>query len=101
MSEEAMHKAIALSERYLDGRGLLIKNAKDFESNGRLPRGGRSRSTPNTVLSIEAPKDPRKLFIGNLTFDTTEEKLEKLFSKFGKIESLRISCFEDSGRCKG
>lgn len=35
-------------------------------------------------------KNPRWLFIDNLSFDATEEDLEAYFERYGDIESVRI-----------
>lgn len=43
----------------------------------------------------------KKLYIGNLNFDVTEDELEKGFSKFGEISSVTIIKDSASGRSKG
>jgi len=43
----------------------------------------------------------KKLYIGNLSFDVTEDELEKSFSKFGEITSVTIIKDSVSGRSKG
>jgi len=42
-----------------------------------------------------------KLYIGSLSYDTTQEGLEKLFSEAGKVESAAIITDKFSGRSKG
>lgn len=42
-----------------------------------------------------------KLYVGNLSYNTTEEGLEKKFSEFGSIESVNVIIDRDSGRSKG
>ncbi len=42
-----------------------------------------------------------KLYIGNLSFDVTEEALKKAFSEFGSIEEAIIITDKFSGRSKG
>ncbi|MDD3661942.1 MAG: RNA-binding protein [Candidatus Dojkabacteria bacterium] len=32
--------------------------------------------------------DPKKLFVGNLSYSTTQEALEELFSQYGEIENI-------------
>ena len=41
------------------------------------------------------------MFLGNLSFDTTEESIKHHFEKCGAIESVKVATFEDSGKCKG
>ena len=43
----------------------------------------------------------KKLYIGNLSFDITDEELEKNFSQFGEIVSAVIIKDPVSGRSKG
>lgn len=42
-----------------------------------------------------------KLYVGNLTFDTTEEDLKELFGKIGAVQSVTLIKDRDSGRSKG
>ena len=42
-----------------------------------------------------------KLYIGSLSYDTTQESLEKLFSEAGKVESAAVITDKFSGRSKG
>ncbi len=43
----------------------------------------------------------KKLFIGNLSSDTSEQELQALFSEFGTVRSSRLVTDVFSGRCKG
>lgn len=43
----------------------------------------------------------KKVYAGNLSFITTEETLQKVFSIFGKIESVSIIKDKISGNSKG
>ena len=42
-----------------------------------------------------------KLYVGGLSFDTTEDKLKEAFAKFGTVESATVIRDRDSGRSKG
>jgi cold-inducible RNA-binding protein len=42
-----------------------------------------------------------KIYIGNLSFDTTEEELREEFTPFGKVESVAIPTDKYSGRPRG
>jgi RNA recognition motif-containing protein len=42
-----------------------------------------------------------KIYVGNLSFDVTEEELRTEFATFGKVESVSIIKDKYSGRAKG
>lgn len=42
-----------------------------------------------------------KIYVGNLSYDTTEEQLSKLFSEHGEVESTSLVIDKYSGRSKG
>jgi cold-inducible RNA-binding protein len=42
-----------------------------------------------------------KLFIGNLSADTTGDELRALFSEMGEVDSCQLITDRDSGRSKG
>ena len=43
----------------------------------------------------------KKLYVGSLSFDTTEDGLRDHFAKAGKVESVSIITDKTSGRPKG
>ena len=43
----------------------------------------------------------RKLYVGNLSYSTTEPTLEAAFSAHGTVESVKLVMDRDSGRSKG
>lgn len=88
-------KAVALSEELLGGRRVLIKNAKSFEGRPLVVK------TENGVKKPEGKPPNKRIFLGNLRFDTTEESLKEHFEKCGPIEQCMVATFEDSGKCKG
>jgi RNA recognition motif-containing protein len=91
-SADAVGKAVELSEQLLVGRRVLIKDNKSFE--------GRPEKTKEESRKDGKPPS-RRVFFGNLAFDTTEESLKQYFEKCGPITSVKVATFEDSGKCKG
>lgn len=88
--QTALNHALELSEKLLAGRRVLIKDAKSFE--GR----------PASKEEVTSGKTPsRKVFVGNLSFDTTTDMLEEHFGVCGPIQKTQVATFEDSGKCKG
>jgi RNA recognition motif-containing protein len=42
-----------------------------------------------------------KLYVGNLSFNTTEQQLESLFAEHGRVESANLVTDRDTGRPRG
>jgi len=42
-----------------------------------------------------------KLYVGNLSYETTGEQLKELFSQFGTVESANVIIEKHTGRSKG
>ena len=43
----------------------------------------------------------KKLFVGSLPSDTTEDSLSELFSQFGTVRSMKLVKDLFTGKCKG
>ena len=43
----------------------------------------------------------KKLYVGNLSFETTETELKDLFAQSGAVDTVRIITDRDTGRSKG
>ncbi|KAL8902137.1 MAG: hypothetical protein Q9207_004856 [Kuettlingeria erythrocarpa] len=98
VSPETVTEALALSEKLLTGRRVLIKDAHNFD--GRPEKT--DDNTQGTAAEKLSGKQPSKrIFVGNLTFDTDKADLEEHFSQCGEVVDVHVATFEDSGKCKG
>ena len=59
-------------------------------------------------IALEVPdynqvkrKMAKKVFVGNLPFQTTDNDLSDLFGQYGEVESVSIITDRDTGRSKG
>lgn len=52
-------------------------------------------------MSRRYKKLSKTLYVGNLSWQTTEEDLQQLFGKEGTIESVRLITDRNTGRSKG
>lgn len=43
----------------------------------------------------------KKLYVGNLSYNTSDHDLENIFSQFGDVASAKVITDRDSGRSKG
>lgn len=109
---DACIAAIALSESDYGGRKLLIKDSKSFEgrpapapaatADGADETKPGSKAGAAAGATAAAPStNTKKIYVGNLPYDATEETLRWQFEKCGTIEWAKVATFEDSGKCKG
>ena len=59
------------------------------------PRGSSSASV-SRVWSTDV-----KIYVGNLSFDSTESEVQDLFSQHGEVEDVAIITDRDTGRSRG
>ncbi|KAF8947634.1 hypothetical protein BGZ47_008401 [Haplosporangium gracile] len=95
-SAEGQEAAIKLSESELDGRKVLIKSSKSYEGRPAVSKAAAQEKSLKQKHAVSPT-----LFIGNLSFQSTREGLQKLFEDCGEIRKVRLATFEDSGKCKG
>ena len=43
----------------------------------------------------------KKLYVGNLSFDATEDELRQVFGQYGTVSSAQIVMDRDTGRSRG
>lgn len=99
---DAAVAAIALSETEWHRRKLLIKDAASYEGRPAVAAAATAAAAAQGDAEAEQPvSTSRKVFVGNLGFQTTEEDVRELFAKCGEIEWVKVATFEDSGKCKG
>ena len=90
---EAVDAAIALSgTKEIDGRTLNLDKSTDAGPNRekRAQAFGDVRSAPSKVL-----------FVGNLSWNTTEDALWDAFSEYGEVSSIRLVTDRETGKPKG
>lgn len=94
-NEGALTEALTLSEKLLTGRRVLIKDSKSFEGRPEKPK-------EDGAAALQPGRPPSKrIFVGNLGFDTTQETLQDHFACCGEILDVHVATFEDTGKCKG
>ena len=90
-SADIVEKALQLSEHLVGGRRVLIKTSKDFQG----------RPEPTSTTSKSSTLTSKRIFVGNLGFDVTQDDLTNHLETCGPISNVHMATFEDSGKCKG
>ncbi|KAG8623982.1 hypothetical protein KVT40_008958 [Elsinoe batatas] len=103
-SAEGVFQALQATESVLDGRNVLIKDANNFSGRPEVvaaPAAGAGDATGKAGHGKEGKPKSKRVFVGNLAFDTTREELEGHFGQAGEVEDAFVATFEDTGKCKG
>ncbi|KAI9040475.1 putative RNA binding protein Rnp24 [Aspergillus affinis] len=95
-TERALKEALGLSEQLVTGRRVLIKDAKSFAGRPEKKEGQQSGAQ---AASGHPPS--KRIFVGNLSFDTTKADIEEHFGQCGTVAHVHVATFQDSGKCKG
>ncbi|KAK6148256.1 hypothetical protein DH2020_019168 [Rehmannia glutinosa] len=85
---EEAEKAVEMFHRYDVGGRLLTVNKA-------APRGSRPERPPRAVETT-----PR-IYVGNLPWSVDDERLEQVFSEYGKVLSARVVSDRETGRSRG
>ncbi|WRT70733.1 uncharacterized protein IL334_007731 [Kwoniella shivajii] len=123
-SPELQALAVGLSEKFFEGRKLLIKKGDDHAPtpNARTPKPLSTKA--EDLGSSSRRPETSSVYMGNLPFDATElairdlvegnaveregieteEGADEIAERGGKksgLKKVRLGAFEDTGRCKG
>ncbi|XP_020111623.1 RNA-binding protein 39-like isoform X2 [Ananas comosus] len=85
--------AIALSGQLLLGQPVMVKPS---EAEKNLVQTNTSGST-GAVGGVAA----RKIYVGNLPVNMTEDQLRQVFEPFGQVELVQLPLDLESGHCRG
>ncbi|KAL4082140.1 hypothetical protein V8B97DRAFT_1927729 [Scleroderma yunnanense] len=93
-SADAIEKALAMDGKEIDGRPIRVDKStppdKKAATEKRAQAFGDQQSPPSSVL-----------FVGNLSFNASEDTLWETFGEHGDVKSVRIPTDRESGRPKG
>jgi len=93
---EAADKAIgALDQTEVDGRTIRVNISRPREDRGSGGGGG-----PGGAFNASGNPEV-KLYVGNLSYDTTEVSLRDAFAAFGTVSDCFVPTDRDSGRPRG
>lgn len=91
---EAVEAALLLNGKEIDGRPVNIDKSEQKDKGAvrekRAEKFGDSASEPSAVL-----------FVGNLSWDCTEDQVWEVFGEHGDVKSVRLPTDRETGRPKG
>ena len=56
---------------------------------------------PSTLFDNDRGNYVKKMFVGGLPLESTEETVTEMFAEFGKVRSIKLAADVFSGKCKG
>ncbi|KAK1300335.1 Polyadenylate-binding protein RBP47C [Acorus calamus] len=86
--------AIALSGQHLFGQPVMVKPSEAEKNLVQSTSGGGSGGLSGAGMA-------RKLYVGNLHFNITEDQLKQVFEPFGPVELVQLPLDPETGQCKG
>jgi len=94
---DVANKAIeAMDQADLDGRSIRVNVSKPREERAPGGGGGGDGGAFNAAGNADV-----KLYVGNISFDTTEDMLRDVFSKYGSVSDCFLPTDRESGRPRG
>ncbi|KAI3981741.1 hypothetical protein MKX01_027726 [Papaver californicum] len=90
-SVEEAEKAVEMFNRHdINGRTLNVNKAS--------PKGSRPERTPR---SFESSSSSLRLYVGNLSWQVDDARLEQVFSEHGKVMDAKVVMDRETGRSRG
>ncbi|KAH9308342.1 hypothetical protein KI387_036253, partial [Taxus chinensis] len=89
--------AIALSGQLLLGQPVMVKPS---EAEKNLVQSSAAVTGPGGMIGPYSG-GARRLYVGNLHFNITEDQLRQVFEPFGSVELVQLPTDPETGQCKG
>jgi len=93
-AEEAIAK---MDQAQLDNRTIRVNESRP---RGEAPPGGASGPGGSGGWNAAGAADV-KLYVGNLSFDTTDESVRGIFEKFGEVSDCFLPTDRETGKVRG
>lgn len=71
-------------------------NGQDLDQNGDQENGANGNND-----GVAVRDDDRKLFVGGLSWETSDKELKEHFGQYGEIESINVKTDPNTGRSRG
>jgi len=94
----SVEKALQFSGKEIDGRPINVDRSTNNKSSGGA---GNTTDARRAAYGDKIGPPSSVLFVGNLSFDATEDSLWNVFAEYGDVKGVRVPTDRDSGRMKG
>jgi nucleolin len=94
----SVEKALQFSGKEIDGRPINVDRSTSNKTSGGT---GNSNDARRAAYGDKTSPPSSVLFVGNLSFDATEDSLWDVFAEYGDVKSVRMPTDRESGRVKG
>jgi nucleolin len=98
--EEAEKALETFNEQPIDGRPVRVSFASDSPPQRQQNAGGFQQQRQQRAPR-EKSEPSSTLFVGNLSFNSTEDSLYQVFSEAGQVTGVRMPTDRETGRLKG
>ncbi|XP_042515479.1 RNA-binding protein 39-like [Macadamia integrifolia] len=95
--------AIALSGQPLLGQPVMVKPSEAEKNLVQSNAAAAAAAAAGGVGGVIGPYSggARRLYVGNLHFNITEDQLRQVFEPFGPVELVQLPLDPETGHCKG
>lgn len=76
-------------------------NGQEVEQNGGEQQQQENNGANGSTDSAPVRDDDRKLFVGGLSWETSDKELKEHFGQYGEIESINVKTDPNTGRSRG
>ena len=94
----SVEKALQFSGKEIDGRPINVDRSTSNKGSGGA---GNPNDARRAAYGDKISPPSSVLFVGNLSFDATEDSLWDVFAEYGDVKGVRVPTDRDSGRVKG
>src|SRR6266852_8992134 len=91
----SIEKALQFSGKEIDGRPINVDRSTSNKTSGGA---GNPNDARRAAYGDKTSPPSSVLFVGNLSFDATEDSLWNVFAEYGDVKGVRVPTDRDSGR---
>ena len=94
----SVEKALELSGKEIDGRPINVDRSTSNKSSGGA---GNPNEARRAAFGDKTNPPSSTLFVGNLSWDASEDSLWDVFAEYGDVKGVRMPTDRETGKVKG